>query len=207
MRQRLRIRFRKEADLRLISHRDLARLWERVFRRAELPLARSEGFHPKAKLSFPSALGLGIAGLAEVLEAELAEDVSAEEVLRRLQRQAPEGLTVVSVQPAPPGQKKAQVVRMVYELPVPAERQAATQQALEAWLAQAEAWVERTDRPVKVNLRSGVEQLELRGGQLIITLRASREASARPREVLEQLGLADLESSGAFLTRTGVELA
>ena len=64
IRQRVRIRFRKSGDLRLIGHRDLVRAWERAFRRAALPLGMSEGFHPKPRMSIPAALGLGIEGLA-----------------------------------------------------------------------------------------------------------------------------------------------
>ncbi len=69
VRQKLRIRFRKTGDLRLISHRDLARAFERLFRRADLPLAMSQGFHPHARINFPSALALGIQGEDEVVEA------------------------------------------------------------------------------------------------------------------------------------------
>jgi radical SAM-linked protein len=206
MRHRWRIRFHKDGDLRWISHRDLARLWERMFRRAELPLAMSEGFHPKARISFPSALSLGVAGTDEVLEAELTETLADEELLERLRQQAPPGLTVDVIQLLPPGQKKAQVARMTYEVAVPAERQAAVQLAVEALWTQAEVWVTRLDRQIQVDLRAGLEQLELQHGRLVITLLAAREAAARPRDVLAHLGLADLESSGMYLTRTRVEL-
>ncbi len=73
IRVRFRLRFRKREDLRWISHHDLVRTVERWLRRAGLPLRRSEGFHPKPKLSFPSALALGIAALDEVMEFELTE--------------------------------------------------------------------------------------------------------------------------------------
>ena len=66
IRVRVRMRFRKQDELRLISHHDLLRTFERWLRRAGLPLRRSEGFHPKPKLSFPLAMALGIAGLDEV---------------------------------------------------------------------------------------------------------------------------------------------
>ena len=59
IRQRVRIRFPKQDDLRLISHRDLMRAWERLFRRAGVALSMSEGFHPKPRMSFPSALAVG----------------------------------------------------------------------------------------------------------------------------------------------------
>jgi hypothetical protein len=54
---------------------------ERLFRRAGLRLGMSEGFHPKPRLSFPSALAVGIEGLDEVMELELAQTYSADELL------------------------------------------------------------------------------------------------------------------------------
>ena len=73
VRLRVRIRFSKQGDLRLIGHRDLMRCLERVFRRAGLALGFSQGFHPKPRMTFPLALAVGIEGLDEVMEVELAE--------------------------------------------------------------------------------------------------------------------------------------
>jgi hypothetical protein len=89
LRQRVRVRFRKQGDLRWISHRDLVRVFERMMRRAGLRLGMSEGFIPKARMTFPSALALGVEGLDEVMEFELAEPLGAEELAQRLADQAP----------------------------------------------------------------------------------------------------------------------
>jgi radical SAM-linked protein len=206
MRYRFRIRFRKEGDLRWISHRDLARLWERTFRRAGLGLAMSEGYHPKVRLSFPSALGLGVVGLDEVLEAELLEPLAEAEVQRRLLAAAPPGLVVARIEPVPPGTRKAQLRRATYELPVPEERRAALDQAVHALWASAEWRHLRADKHAEVDVRRDLERLELHEGRLVLTLRFVREASARPRDVLEILGVGDLEAAGVPLTRTCVEL-
>lgn len=221
MRHRLRIRFRKEGDLRLISHRDLAHLWERIFRRAGLRLAMSEGFHPKAKLSFPSALSLGVAGIDEVLEVELEEECADDEVLQRLAIQAPEGLTIDGLQRLPPGARKAQVSRLTYEVLVPAERLQEVERAIVALLERPEVWIERPERAsevsadpavrhprrsVPINVRANLDHLALEDGRLVMIFRAGREAAARPRDVLPLLGLGDLEQCGLFLTRTRVEL-
>ena len=77
---RLRIRFTKCGDVRWISHRDLARVWERLLRRAGLQLAFSQGFHPKPRISFPSALALGIEALDEVVELEVLGIVELEAI-------------------------------------------------------------------------------------------------------------------------------
>ncbi len=206
-RQRMRIRFRKQGDLRLIGHRDVARLWERMFRRAGLSLAMSEGFHPKARLSFPSALGLGIESWDEVLEVELLEHAPADEVRQRLDQQAPPGLEITQIEWLPRETPKAQVVRTTYEIPVPEERQPALAAAISALWAQPAHWTERAGRAEPVEIRQGIEHLELAAGRLRMTLRHVREASVRPRDVLAALDLSDLEEAGVHLTRTRVELA
>src|SRR5438876_12287091 len=98
VRAKVRIRFRKTGDLRLIGHHDLMRCFERMLRRAALPLHRTEGFNPKPRLLFPLPLPLGVVGCQEVAEWELDADVSAEDVRDRLARQAPAGLEIIDAQ-------------------------------------------------------------------------------------------------------------
>lgn len=68
---RLRIRFAKVGKVRWTSHRDIARVWERVIRRAELPIAYSQGFSPHPKLHFGLALSTGHESLAEYVDIDL----------------------------------------------------------------------------------------------------------------------------------------
>lgn len=205
--QRVRIRFSKEGDLRLISHRDLARAWERLFRRSGLQLGMSEGFHPKARISFPSALGLGIAGLDEVVEVELSEQASAAAIDAALRASAPPGLSIKHVRVLGEQEKKAQVVGMVYEFPAPRERQDAVRRAIDELLAQDSVLMERDAGKPPVDIRASISGLELDGDVVRMRLLASRTASARPRDVLAAIGLADLENAGCCLTRTAVEIS
>ena len=64
--QRVRLRFAKRGDLRLVSHHDVVRAFERMLRRAELPVAHSQGFNPRPKVVFPLSLALGIEGRREI---------------------------------------------------------------------------------------------------------------------------------------------
>jgi len=66
--QRLRITFTKGENLRYISHLDLARTWERVLRRAGIPVLYSRGYHPHPKIVFAAALPVGCTGAAEVMD-------------------------------------------------------------------------------------------------------------------------------------------
>jgi radical SAM-linked protein len=72
-RTRVRIRFTKLGKVRWTSHRDVARMWERAFRRVGLPLSYSEGFSPRPRVSFGLALPTGHESLAEYLDVELSD--------------------------------------------------------------------------------------------------------------------------------------
>src|ERR1700689_5256175 len=71
---RVRFRFAKLGKIRFTSQRDVARMWERALRRAELPLAYSEGFSPRAQLSFGLALPTGCESLAEYVDVAIDGD-------------------------------------------------------------------------------------------------------------------------------------
>src|SRR5438309_1272 len=94
--EKIRLRFRKDAALRLVSHHDLLRCFERMLRRASLPFHSTEGFHPKPRIVFALSLPLGIIGCEEVVELGLDETMEPEEVRNRLNGQAPPGLQMLS---------------------------------------------------------------------------------------------------------------
>jgi Uncharacterized protein conserved in bacteria (DUF2344) len=96
-RSKFRVRFCKSGDLRLVSHHDLMHVFERMFRRADLPIPTTQGFNPRPRMWFALSLALGVAGLNEVLEFEVAAPLSADEVEIRLKSQCPPGLVIVNL--------------------------------------------------------------------------------------------------------------
>jgi radical SAM-linked protein len=206
VRLRVRIRFAKQGDLRLIGHRDLMRCLERLMRRANLPLGRSQGFHPKPRLTFPLALAVGIEGIDEVMELELAETLPGEEILQRLRAQAPAGLTFHSVAVLPEGCPKVRVRSASYEAPIPPACRAGLRERIEHLLAAATWPVARPRHPRPIDLRPLLLQLALGEEALAMRLRIDQQGSVGPREVLNALGLADLEQRGVRLRRSSVEV-
>lgn len=205
VRKRVRIRFTKENDLRWISHRDLMRLWERLFRRAGVVLSMTEGFHPKPRINFPSALALGIAGLDELLEVDLAEDRSADSLGEAIAGELPEGMSVKAIEMLPAPDRKAQVTFVMFQIPVPTHHWDKLGQRI-GWLLRQESMpIQREGRKNPLDLRPLIADLQLVDGTLRMRLRVDREGSARPREVLQTLEIEDLEYEGFFLTRTRVE--
>jgi radical SAM-linked protein len=95
---RVRFRFAKHGKVRFTSHRDVARLWERALRRAELPVALTEGFSPRPKVHFGLALSTSHESTGEYLDVDFREPEAAELDLAALPAlltpMLPEGLTV-----------------------------------------------------------------------------------------------------------------
>jgi len=203
---KFRIRFQKTGHLRLVSHHDLMRAFERMLRRAGLPFRSTSGFHPKPRLVFALSLPLGVAGLDEVVELELTEDLPADQVLARLHQQAPAGLEMLAIDCIPPN-TTAQVCRAMYRLAVPEQRLTALVESCALLLAQPECWIERR-RPElrKVDIRPYILDLRVAVDALEIDLRVTPTGSARADEVVEQLNCRDLLDAGTVLERTKLDL-
>jgi radical SAM-linked protein len=71
---RVRFRFTKLGKVRFISHRDVARCWERALRRAQLPVAATEGFSPRPKVHFGLALPTAHESLGEYLDVDFRDE-------------------------------------------------------------------------------------------------------------------------------------
>lgn len=194
---RIRIVFSKTGALRYIGHLDLNTIWERGTRRAGLPLAYSQGFHPQPKIHFASALPLGFASRGEVLDMRLNEEMDLAELPARLQAAMPLGIGIIKVESvderAPALQP--QVLSAEYEItlteavPSTLLRTSDTsglKRKVEELLAKKSLPRER--RGKKYDLRPLIEELEiLSGNKIFMRLSAREGATGRPEEVLDAL--------------------
>jgi radical SAM-linked protein len=104
--QRIRIRYTKVDRARFLSARDMTSVWERALRRADLPIAYSEGFTPHAKVSFPDALPLGVASTGEYAELTFAVPIDPGPDLGRLSATLPGGMDITTYLEVPDGAPK-----------------------------------------------------------------------------------------------------
>lgn len=189
---RIRVTFSKTGSLRFIGHLDLHQVWERTARRAGLPLAYTQGFHPGPKIQIAAALPLGFSGRAEVVDLWLNEmsEITSRSYKDLLQSAAPPGLTILSVKEvderAPALQ--TQVVAAEYEVSLTeAGLGSALAERLAALLAKAS--IPRERRGKAYDLRPLILSLEYRGLSLQMVLSAREGATGRPEEVLAELGI------------------
>lgn len=87
----------KGEELRYVSHLDYANIFLRAFDRAKLPMAYSEGFNPHMKVSFASALSLGVTSASEYMDFELTKPLCQPEIFDRLQAELPPGVRLLKL--------------------------------------------------------------------------------------------------------------
>lgn len=94
----IRAKFTKTSDLIYISHLDLMRLFQRALRRAGIPVKYSEGFNPHPKLSFATALTLGVSSDGEYMDIELDSHVAPQEFIEKINNVLPEGIRILKAE-------------------------------------------------------------------------------------------------------------
>ena len=194
---RLRIRFAKIGRVRWTSHRDVARMWERALRRARLPVAYTEGFSPRPKLSFGLALPTGCESEAEYLDVALREPVAPDEVTSTFSSLLPVGVDVVAAQVLPEGAGSLQeeVTSCRWEIDVPQLDPDGLDQVIARVLGAEVLSVtrERKGRPVTDDLRPSVLALSSAGpcgsGTLLVAELGTRPRGVRPAELAQVMGI------------------
>lgn len=209
VREKLRIRFRKEGSLRFVGHQDLLRLWERLLRRTGLPIRFTQGFNPKPRLSSPLSLAVGLVGLEEILEIELTGAFDLETVVDTLRDHVPEGLVIETVE-VHPSNARTDVSAVEYTCPLPDELADAARCRRDEVMALETLPIERS-RPGKpprsIDVRSLILAIELEPGEVRFRVKVSPAGTLRSEELLRILGIEHLLADGVVMTRSRLELA
>jgi radical SAM-linked protein len=192
---RIRITFAKQGALRYTGHLDLHKLWERTARRAELPLAYSQGFHPQPKMNIAAALPLGFSSRCEVMDMRLQDEIPLEGLCEKLQNTLPTGIRVLNVERVDDREPalQTQVDSAEYEVTL---KEPFDRSELERRVASVLEAVSlpRERRGKSYDLRPLIEGLFLSSTPsplpvISMRLKAQEGATGRPEEVLDALGI------------------
>ncbi len=192
-----RAEIRKGEELRYISHLDYAAVFEHAFLRSKLPIAWSEGFNPRMKLAFASALAVGVTSDAEYMDFELTKPLCQPEVFDRLRTQLPKGADLLRLKEH--GKRQPALMSLVdcasYELRMPyAGTPETVQSALDAFQRKSEVRYlrvtpkKRREIEVKQYLSEPI-RAETAEGELILSMEIgiTSSGSVKPGEILELL--------------------
>lgn len=152
--------FEKMGRMSWFSHLDLQNTMQRALRRARLPVAYSQGFNPHVLTSFATALSVGCQSRGEVMEVEMAGEISPEEFAEKLNACLPDRLKVRRCAPVPDSAPAlmAKVAEAGYDITAP---NADLTQAVEAFLKAEEVMVEKRSKTKTrlVNIRPMVHEI------------------------------------------------
>ncbi len=208
---KVRLCYAKRGKLRFTSHRDVARAFERALRRAGLPMAYSQGYHPHPKVSWLGAAPTGAASEAEYVEIALVKHLDPETVRAQLDAALPDGLAVLEGVLAGPGALADRIDASAWHIEVRGVDPAHLREAVDLLLAAPQVLVERItkDGPRSIDARAAIVSLAVQDpptgppepdqlGRCGILMAVVRQVSpaVRPDDVLSALGaVAGLPSS------------
>lgn len=96
--QRIRVWFGKQGDMALVSHLDLLRLFDRIVRRSQIPIAYTGGFHPSPRIAPANALMLGATSSGEIVDFELTQAMEAQTFEQTLAAYLPDDIPLYKVE-------------------------------------------------------------------------------------------------------------
>lgn len=92
--------------MKFIGHLDIMRFFQKVMRRADIPIAFTGGFSPHMIMSFANPLGVGVTSDGEYFDIELTEEIDMDEAVKRMNSTMVEGIEVVNMVPISDDKKR-----------------------------------------------------------------------------------------------------
>ncbi len=176
-------RYKKFGRAKYISHLDMVRVFNRVFRRGNIPVFYSEGFNPHPKISFALPLSVFYESECEILLFSVTEDLTETELMERFKSAMPEGLEVIEVKPGKPDIKKLSycLYNVYCNLPTKAE--------LDSFLALSSMIVpKKTKSGIKdTDIRCDIADIKLEGDYMTMLLCAGSSANLKPDVVIKAM--------------------
>ncbi|MCB9452091.1 MAG: DUF2344 domain-containing protein [Anaerolineaceae bacterium] len=197
IKQRLHITFGKFDALQYTGNLDVAKLWERVLRRADVPILYSQGFNPRPRIQLATALPLGMTSECEILDVSLREPISLDNLGERLAATSPGGLKIYAIQEVPArsptlaARVRSARYRVHFEDGI---NQDVLAGKVETLLAADEVLLtkEKKGNETMVNIRPLIYELMLDAdGDLSVQLATGDQGNLRPDDLLRVMGLQD----------------
>jgi len=188
---KVRIRFSKSGALVYIGHLDVMRYFQKLFRRADIPVAYSEGFSPHQLLSFSHPLPLGMESTGEYADVVLTQKITTAEAISRLREQSVNEISIMSFKELPEkcDNAMASVAAAQYEIRLPDDHDD-LMIAVDKLMAEDEIVItKKTKKSEKeVNIRPLIMSLEALSSKLIrMTISSGSTDNLKPEHVLGAL--------------------
>ncbi len=198
--QKIRTEVAKGSEVRFISHLDFMNTITRALRRAELPIAFSQGYNPRPQLSFASALAVGLTSNSEYIDFELQEAMMPQKFKNQLNREFPAGIRIKEAQEVPVDSKSLMAVinagRYFAKLEFTEElSKGELEKIIDDFLGQEELEIKRKRRNKSdrwLDLKPMIFSLTVMGvqekeGTINMLVQTGSSGNVRPQEVIRAL--------------------
>ena len=184
--------FEKNQRIRHIGHLDIQRAVQRGLRRSGLPVAYSNGFNPHILITFASALSTGACGKREIMDVTMAEEVSPEEFLEKMNHAMPpemrlsEARALDQKHPALMASLRAAKYDLLIRDAEQAEQLAA---AIPAMMARETVTAMRKTKTAlkECDIKPLIYDLKAEGQHILATLTLTEREACKPGMLLEAL--------------------
>lgn len=199
MQQRLRITFGKHGPLKYTSSLDVAKIWERVLRRADLPILYTQGFNTRPRLQLAMPLPLGITSECEMLDVAMREAINIDEptLIETLLSVSPSGLSIHAIEEVDVRASAMQSIVESAEYRIRFEdsyQREKLEEDVEKLLKSEKIIVEKVRKRKRsiMDIRPLIVSLHVDDNDdLIAHLSVGERGNLRPDQLLEQMGLAN----------------
>ena len=198
---KVRVKFAKYGCMKFIGHLDVMRFFQKAIRRAGIDVVYTNGFSPHQVMSFAAPLGVGLCGLGEYMDVEIASHQGMEDLKNRLQKECPYGIDILNVclLPEKAGNAMASVAAATYAVAFkdPEKSFSPYEAYVQKLLSQDEILVTKETKrsTAQVNIRPGIYECSIQDGALVFLVDASSAGNIRPEFVTD-----------AFLALAGISV-
>ncbi len=214
---KIQYQFKRSTPLRFLSHLDQQRLFQRAFRRANMPVEYSQGFNPHPRMSFALAMSVGLTSDGEYGEVIVSEDIDVETFISRMNKVLPNGLEIVSAKICGEGvgSLSAALSKSVYQIRIkvkPETDLAALAEAIQSYLALPQILIQKRNKKgkyVEKDIRPFIESIAVFADpekdkvNVEMTLIYIEQQCVKPEQILESI---NNQNSAVFLIDPTIEI-
>lgn len=198
---RVLLEYTREERVKYISHLDLMRSMQRAIRRANIPIAYSQGFNPHPIMAFASALSVGVTSEREYADIILSESMSLPILKEQLNHALPKGITLREALVIDEEIPSLMSLIKIADYHVTAEVWNGNQdtemgidwdKALKAYKNTPEIWVEKKSKKKinTVNLKEAVWDIKIdeeNHSLLFLSMKLGNKGSIKPESVIHAI--------------------
>jgi radical SAM-linked protein len=187
---KIRIKFSKRGNIRFVGHLDLLRTLQKIFRKADIPVAYSEGFSPHQLFSIAAPLSVGISSDGEYLDMKLLKEVQPKVLIEKINRACPEGITVLDIHPLKEEEPAGMGLVCAAKYVIHQNELLITDEAINQLMAKESIIIQKKSKKGKINyldIKPGIFNLNVSEHKILMTIATGSRFNIKPEFVLQAI--------------------